>query len=112
MAPRYYKSDWIRSGKASEFLTMAKSADTISTKSSIISGKAASLKKTVKKSTKAITQPFKNSSNPFLVIWPHDRQSLVHHPQFPHLIMKLMATIQSLLLTMGVLTAAANQRLN
>ena len=59
MAPRYYKSDWIRSGKASEFLMMAKSADTISTKSSIISGKAASLKKTVKKSAKAITQPFK-----------------------------------------------------
>ena len=59
MALRYYKSDWIRSGKASEFLTMAKSADTISTKSSIISGKAVSLKKTVKKSAKAITQPFK-----------------------------------------------------
>ena len=43
----------------SEFLTMAKSADTISTKSFIILGKAASLKKTVKKSTKTITQPFK-----------------------------------------------------
>jgi hypothetical protein len=38
---------------------MAKSADTMSTKSSTISGKAASLKKTVKKSAKALTQPFK-----------------------------------------------------
>ena len=54
MALKHYKLDWIRSGKASEFLTMAKLADTISTKSSIISGKAVSLKKTVKKSTKAI----------------------------------------------------------
>ena len=59
MALRYYKLDWIRSGKVSEFLMMAKSADTISTKSSITSGKAVSLKKTVKKSTKAITWLFK-----------------------------------------------------
>jgi hypothetical protein len=59
MAPRHYKLDWIRSGKSSEFLTMAKSADTMSTKSSIISGKTASLKNTAKKSAKAITRPFK-----------------------------------------------------
>jgi hypothetical protein len=38
---------------------MAKSSETMSTKSSIVSGKTASLKKTVKKSAKAITQPFK-----------------------------------------------------
>jgi hypothetical protein len=38
---------------------MAKSAETMSTKSSLISSKAASLKKTVKKSAKAIGQPFK-----------------------------------------------------
>jgi hypothetical protein len=55
MALRHYKLDWIKSGKLSEFFTMAKSADTMSTKSSI-SAKAASIKKTVKKS---ITQPFK-----------------------------------------------------
>jgi len=38
---------------------MAKSADSISTKSSIISSKAASLKQTFKKGTKAVTRPFK-----------------------------------------------------
>jgi hypothetical protein len=43
----------------SEFLTMAKSAETLSTKSSIISGKAASLKKAVKKGAKAVGRPFK-----------------------------------------------------
>jgi hypothetical protein len=59
MAPRHYKLDWISSGKLSEFFTMAKSADTTSTKSSIFSGKATSIKKTVKKSANAITRPFK-----------------------------------------------------
>ena len=39
--------------------TMAKSAETMSTKPSLISSKAASLKKTVKKSAKAIGRPFK-----------------------------------------------------
>ena len=38
---------------------MAKSADSGSTKSSIISSKAASLKQTFKKGTKAVTRPFK-----------------------------------------------------
>ena len=47
--------DWISNGMLLELLTMAKSADTMSTKSSIVSGKAASLKKTVKKGTKVIT---------------------------------------------------------
>ena len=51
--------DWISNGMLSELLTMAKSADTMSTKSSIISGKAVSLNKTVKKGTKVITRPFK-----------------------------------------------------
>jgi hypothetical protein len=49
----------------SDFFTMAKSADTGSTKSSSISGKAASLKKTLKRSTKAITRPFKKVKQPF-----------------------------------------------
>jgi hypothetical protein len=43
----------------SKLFTMAKSADTVSNKSSIISGKTAALKKTVKTSAKAITRPFK-----------------------------------------------------
>jgi hypothetical protein len=38
---------------------MAKSADTTSTKSSVVSGKAASIKKTAKKSAQAIARPFK-----------------------------------------------------
>ena len=52
MALRHYKLDRIRSSKLSEFFTMAKSADTTSTKSSIISAKAASIKKAAKKSVK------------------------------------------------------------
>ena len=59
MAPRHYKLDWISSGKSSEIFTMAKSVDIMSAKSSIFSGKATSIKKTVKKSAKAITRPFK-----------------------------------------------------
>ena len=70
----------------------------------------------LRKQSRRVQRPLpnlsKNSSNPFLVIRPHDQQSLVHHQQIPHPIMKPMATIQSLLLTMGVLTAAVNQRLN
>ena len=46
--------DWVRRGMLLEFLTMAKSAETLSTKSSIISGNAASLKKAVKKGAKAV----------------------------------------------------------
>ena len=41
--------------------TMAKSAETMSTKSFLISSKATSLKKTIKKSAKAIGQPFKKN---------------------------------------------------
>ena len=64
MAPRHYKLDWIMSGKSSEFFTMAKSADTMSTKSSI-SAKATSIKKAVKKSAKAFTRPFKKFKQSF-----------------------------------------------
>src|ERR1700692_678805 len=59
--------DWISNGMLSELLTMAKSADTMSTKSSIISGKAVSLKKTVKKGMKVITQPFKKFKQSFSI---------------------------------------------
>src|ERR1700736_784778 len=59
MAPRHYKLDWIRSGKLLDFLILDSSAYTIFTKQSAISRKRDSLKKTVKKSAKAITRPFK-----------------------------------------------------
>ena len=51
--------DWIDSGTSSGLFTMAKSAETMSNKSSLTSSKAASLKKTVKKSAKAIGRPLK-----------------------------------------------------
>jgi hypothetical protein len=52
------------SSKSSEFFTMAKSADTTFTKSSI-SAKATSIKKAVKKSTKVFTRPFKKFKQSF-----------------------------------------------
>jgi hypothetical protein len=44
---------------------MAKSAETESTKSSTISGKAVSMKKTIKRSAKAIARPFKKVKQSF-----------------------------------------------
>ena len=67
--------DWISSGKLSEFFTMAKSADTTSTKSSIFSGKATSIKKTVKKSANTITRPFKKFKQENLV----HKEYIVHY---------------------------------
>jgi hypothetical protein len=46
---------------------MAKSADSMSTKSSIISSKAASVKKTFEKGTKAVTRPFKKRKQSDLI---------------------------------------------
>ena len=69
------------------------------------------LRKQSRRAQRSLPDLSTNSSNPFLVIQPHDRQPLVHHQPFPHPIMKTMATIQNLLLTMGVLTAAVNKNL-
>jgi hypothetical protein len=46
---------------------MAKSTDTRSAKSSIISSRAASLKKTIKSSAKAISRPFKKVKQSFSI---------------------------------------------
>jgi hypothetical protein len=48
-----------------DLLTMAKSAETESTKLSTISGKAASMKKTIKRSVKAIARLFKKVKQSF-----------------------------------------------
>ena len=59
MAPGYYKLDWVSKSMSSEFLTMAKLAETGSTKSPTTSSQAMSLKKSIQKTTKAIAQLFK-----------------------------------------------------
>jgi hypothetical protein len=45
--------------RAAFFKIMAKSTETGSTKSSVVSGKAASIKNSIRKGAKAITRPFK-----------------------------------------------------
>jgi len=57
-AIKWTSSDTV-SRYSNQFCIMANSIETNSTKSSIISGKAASLKKSVQKSAKAIARPFK-----------------------------------------------------
>ena len=64
--------DWVSEGMLSEFLTMAKAAETGSTKLSTISSQAVSLKKIIQKTTKAIAQPFKK------VKWSLSTHSVTH----------------------------------
>ena len=59
LAPGYYKLDWVSKGMSSEFLTMAKLAETGSTKSPTISSQIMSLKMSIQKTTKAIAWLFK-----------------------------------------------------
>jgi len=90
----------------SDLLTMAKSAETGSTKSSTISSKAASIKKTIKRSAKAIAQPFKKVKQSF---YTHSATcSIASHSSFPNLIMKPMISMPNVSLTM----AALNLRLS
>lgn len=51
--------DWVCKGMLSIIPIMAKSTDTASTKLSIVSSRAASLKKSVRTGAKAIVRPFK-----------------------------------------------------
>ena len=62
---RWYKWDRINKCMLLDLFTMAKSAETGSTKSSTISGKAVSMIKTIKRSAEAIAQPFKKVKQSF-----------------------------------------------